>query len=83
MQGGYTMELCLTTYWSELKDISLSLKMTYHSIQPSTTELFFDGSCMWTNIHVTSAFSEEEIFPEFKLTHYKVSKRFVIGMFCL
>ena len=51
MQGGYTMELCLTTYWSELKDISLSLKMTYHSIQPSTTELFFVRFCACLTMH--------------------------------
>lgn len=35
------MELCLTPYWSEVKDVTLSLNLTFHSIQPSPTTLVF------------------------------------------
>ena len=56
MQGGYTMELCLTPYWSELKDVNLSLKMTYHSVQPSTTELCFVRFCILCVMRVHHAF---------------------------
>lgn len=35
------MELCLAPYWSELSDISLNLKMTFHSVLPGTTSLTF------------------------------------------
>ena len=35
------MELCLTQYWSELKDASVSLTMTFHSLHPSKPALHF------------------------------------------
>lgn len=40
-QGGFTMEVCLTQYWSEVKEATVSLKLTFHSVQPNTTALVF------------------------------------------
>lgn len=40
-QGGFTMEVCLTQYWSDMKEATVSLKLTFHSVQPSTTALVF------------------------------------------
>jgi len=35
------MELCLTQYWSEVKDATISLSLTFRSLKPSTTALNF------------------------------------------
>lgn len=40
-QGGFAMEVCLTQYWSEVKEATVSLKLTFHSVQPNTTALVF------------------------------------------
>ena len=47
------MELCLTTYWSELKGVSLCLRLCFHGILPSTPTLVFvssilNGGCVFS-----------------------------------
>lgn len=41
VQGEATLELCLTPYWSDVRDAYLNLSIVFHSLQPSTTELTF------------------------------------------
>ena len=41
------MELCLAPYWSELSDITLSLKMTFHGVLPGSTSLIFVSLCYY------------------------------------
>ena len=50
------MELCITAYWSELKDVSLDLKMNFRGIQPSTTALVFVSIFY---IHIQMLFSSD------------------------
>ena len=40
MQGGHTLELCMTQYWSELSPLTASLTLKFHSLRPSSTSLF-------------------------------------------
>jgi tripeptidyl-peptidase-2 len=73
--SGYTMELCLSLYWSELRDVTLSVEVLFRCIHPSPSCLTFNSSNMWTSVNVTGFMREEEVFPEFKLTHRIVYKR--------
>ena len=41
------MELCLTQYWSELKDATVNLKLVFHAVQPSTATLTFVRLCVF------------------------------------
>ena len=90
------MELCLSLYWSELRDVTLSLEVLFRCVHPSPSCLTFVRKCggkcllltvalflyvqnssnMWTSVDVPGFMREEEVFPEFKLTHRIVYKRF-------
>lgn len=39
------MELCLMRYWSELQNVILNLKLTFHSVQPNTSTVTFVRLC--------------------------------------
>ena len=41
MQGGLTLELCVAQYWSEVRDASISLTLTFHSLQPDHSAVTF------------------------------------------
>ena len=50
------MEVCLAQYWSEVKDVRVHLKLTFHSVQPSFNTITF-VSCysLWyalTQLHI-------------------------------
>ena len=48
------MELCLTLYWSELKNVTLSLEMMFHCLHPSPTSLTFVSDHFCKHMHERS-----------------------------
>lgn len=63
------MELCLMRYWSELQNVILNLKLTFHSVQPNTSTVTFvrlctSNACLLFSTRITHICVGKPIFTE-------------------
>lgn len=63
------MELCLMRYWSELQNVILNLKLTFHSVQPSTSTVTFVRFCTSNASYLCLLFSSH-ITPIYIMCSY-------------
>jgi len=67
VKDGTTIELCLAQFWSGIGDSVVDLKVEFHGLKITTTDVGLYGSSLIKRIDVESLLRKEELSPEVSL----------------
>ncbi|CAB4067190.1 TPP2 [Lepeophtheirus salmonis] len=67
VRGGFTIEICLAKFWSNLGAINVSYSVTFYGVKTDSREIMMHGGEGIHRFQIFSDLHDEEVQPEIKL----------------
>eukprot|EP00096_Caligus_rogercresseyi_P003722 TRINITY_DN171_c0_g1_i1.p1 TRINITY_DN171_c0_g1~~TRINITY_DN171_c0_g1_i1.p1 ORF type:complete len:1256 (+),score=320.81 TRINITY_DN171_c0_g1_i1:175-3942(+) len=67
VKGGFTLEVCLAKFWSNLGSINVSYSITFYGVKCDSKDIMMHGGEGIHRFQISSELHDEEVQPEIKL----------------